>query len=83
MHIIEQRVIVPINVNLQVCPNVCSRSWSSSRSSFTRNFPQSDKSKSYGNLHVGALGKNVELITAFCHGYFGLEAQFFWLKVLG
>ncbi|XP_008462737.1 probable plastidic glucose transporter 2 isoform X3 [Cucumis melo] len=66
--------------HIDVCLDVCSWSWSGSRSSFTRNFPKSDKGKSYGDLHVGALGdkffRRIALPTTI--GENGASASVLW-----
>src|SRR4051812_8498072 len=50
-------------VLVQVCLNICHWSWSSSRSSSTRNISQSDQSKGHGSLHVCALGNVISSIS--------------------
>lgn len=44
------------NYSVQVCLDICSRSWSSSKSPPYRNFSQPNQGKSYGSLYVCALG---------------------------
>lgn len=50
------------NFAVQVCLDICSRSWSSSKSSSTRNLPKSNQGKSNGSLYVSSLGNFLLLL---------------------